>query len=53
MMSEEEVKARVSEVLKNGNFPNFGAAMGASMAALKGQANGGVVSKIVKELYKN
>ena len=52
MMKEGEVKAKVEEVLKNGSFPNFGAAMGACMAALKGQADGGMVSRMVKELYR-
>lgn len=51
MMSEAAVRENVEKVLKNGTFPNFGAAMGAAMNELKGKADGGTVSKIVKELY--
>lgn len=52
MMSEDEVRSTVSSVLGSKTFPNFGAAMGAVMSQLKGKADGTLVSKIVKELYK-
>lgn len=51
-MSEDDVRAKAADILKNSSFPNFGAAMGAVMRELKGQADGGVVSKVVKELYQ-
>ena len=52
MMSESEVRKVVSEILAKGQFANFGAAMGAVMRQVEGQADGGGVSKIVKELYQ-
>jgi len=52
MLTEEEVRKEVEGVLATGSFPNFGAAMGAAMGKMKGRADGGVVSKIVKELYQ-
>jgi uncharacterized protein YqeY len=51
MLSEDDVRAKVAEVLASKSFDNFGAAMSASMGAPKGQADGGVVSRIVKELF--
>lgn len=52
IMSEEEVREKVlsikNQVLSMGNF---GAAMQVVMKELKGQAEGGVVAKIVKELF--
>lgn len=48
-LSEEEVKKVVQEVIKGmGDNPNFGAVMGQSMAKLKGQADGKIVTQIVK-----
>lgn len=52
LMSEEEVREKAARILKDSAFPNFGAAMGAVMSQMKGQADGSVVSKIVKELYR-
>ena len=50
-MSEVEVRAIVTQVLSDSTFPDFGSAMKAAMSALKGQADGGLVSLIVKELF--
>ena len=51
-MSEDEVRNKVlsikNQVLSTGNF---GAGMQVAMKELKGQAEGGVISKIVKELF--
>ncbi len=52
MMSEADVRTKVEEVLSANTYANFGMAMNAVMAALKGQADGGVVARIVKELFK-
>ena len=52
MMSEEEVKQKVGEILESGEFANFGMVMNKVMSELKGKADGGVVSKAVKELYQ-
>jgi uncharacterized protein YqeY len=52
MMSEEDVRTKVEELLAANTYANFGLAMNSVMAALKGQADGGVVAKIVKEVYK-
>ncbi len=51
MMDEADVRAKVQEVLSTNTYANFGLAMNAAMAALKGQADGGTVAKIVKELF--
>ena len=51
MMSEADVRAKVQEILSANTYPNFGMAMNGVMAALKGQADGGVVAKVVKELF--
>jgi uncharacterized protein len=51
MMSKDEVRAKVGEVLSSQQFANFGMAMNGVMAELKGQADGGVVAKLVKELF--
>lgn len=51
MMSEEEVREKVKGLLSNGVTGNFGEVMQVVMRELKGQAEGGVVSKIVKELF--
>ena len=52
MMSEDEVRGRVVELLSNGVMGNYGEVMQSVMKELKGQADGGVVSKIVKELFE-
>lgn len=53
MMSEDELRNKVlsvkDKVLSQGNF---GAAMQFVMKELKGQADGAMVAKIVKEIYK-
>lgn len=54
-MSEDDVRAVVQVVvdeLKPNGPQDFGKVMGASMAKLKNQADGQVVSKAVKELLK-
>jgi hypothetical protein len=48
-MGEEEVRRIVKESIAFASDKNFGAVMKAAMAALKGQADGGLVSRIVKE----
>lgn len=52
-MTEEEVRIVVAEVI--GQLPevdrkNFGKVMGAVMGRVRGKADGGMVSKVVKEL---
>ncbi len=52
-MSEEDVKKAVQEVIDQVNPQgpqDFGKVMGAVMDKLKGQADGGLVNKVVKEL---
>lgn len=53
MMSEDELRNKVlsvkEQVLSQGNF---GAAMKFVMGEVKGQADGAMVAKIVKEIYK-
>lgn len=52
MMSEDEVRTKVREILNNNQeMANIGLAMKMVMGELKGQAEGGMVSKIVKELF--
>lgn len=51
-MSEEEIKKLVIEVIKETNaksIADIGMVMGALMPQIKGKADGGLVSKIVKE----
>lgn len=48
MMSEEEVRAKLATLDLKGK--QIGEAMKLAMAATKGQADGGVVSSIVKEI---
>lgn len=50
MLSEEEAKVKISDILKNTNESNMGEVMKMVMSELKGQADGGMVSKIVKEM---
>jgi len=49
-MSEEAVKVIAEEVLTQVGGDNFGKLMGAVMGRCKGQADGNLVSKVVKEL---
>ena len=51
-MDEGAVRAKVQEVLGAAHYDNFGMAMNAVMKELKGKAEGGVVSRIVREMYK-
>jgi len=54
-MGEEEVKKVVQETidqLKPAGPQDFGKVMGAAMGKLKGQADGGLVNKVVKDLMK-
>jgi|APSaa5957512576_1039674.scaffolds.fasta_scaffold89947_2 hypothetical protein len=52
MMGEEEVRAKVKEIIGNGEYANFGMVMNAVMRELKGKADGSVVSRMVKEVYQ-
>ncbi len=51
-MSEEEIEKTIKETLASSEFgpSDFGKAMGAVMPKLKGQADGGVVSAILKKV---
>lgn len=54
-MSEEEVKSAVEKIIANlpaEDKSEFSKVMRAVMAELKGKADGGVISKIVKDIYK-
>lgn len=54
-LSDEEVKAKVEEIIKQLNassMKDFGKVMAASMKALKGQADGQLVNKTVKSLLQ-
>lgn len=51
MMSEEEVRAKVKEVLETAKPDNFGMAMNAAMKAVGKEAEGSTVARIVKELF--
>ncbi len=51
-MSEDEVRAKVKEALDSAKPENFGMAMNAAMKVIGKDAEGGVVAKIVKELFK-
>lgn len=53
MMSEDEVRVAVRKIVGEGEYPNFGMVMNAAMKELKGKADGGVVSKIVREIFEN
>jgi len=49
-LSAEEIKKAVDDIIsKQGDNPNFGAVMGQVMAKLKGQADGKIVTQIVKD----
>jgi uncharacterized protein YqeY len=49
-LSDDELKAKVKAAIDALPDKNFGAAMKAAMAAVQGQADGGRVSALVKEL---
>lgn len=49
-LGEDQIRAKAQEVLGGGQYDNFGLAMGAVMKVMKGQADAGLVAKIVKEL---
>lgn len=52
-LAEEEVRKIVQEVVaKSGEDKNFGKIMGAVMSQVKGQADGTLVSRLVKETLK-
>jgi len=53
-MSEEQIKEIAQKVIAGNNFTkaDFGKAMGMTMGELKGQADGNVVSKVLKEILK-
>ena len=48
-MSEEAIAAIIDEVIAGMDEPNMGAVMGQAMARTKGEADGGVVSALVKQ----
>ncbi len=52
MMGEDEVRKVVERIVKEGDFANFGMVMNGVMKELKGKADGGMVSKMVKEVYQ-
>jgi len=52
MMSGDEVKEVVKRIVKEGDFANFGMVMNGVMKELKGKADGGMVLKMVKEVYQ-
>ena len=51
-MSEDEIRKITKETITqmNATPAEFGKVMGAVMGKLKGQADGGLVNKVVKEL---
>lgn len=51
MMSEEEVRQAVGEILSTGSATSIGLAMKEVMAVLKGKADGKLINKVVKEIY--
>ncbi|ABR31034.1 glutamyl-tRNA amidotransferase [Thermosipho melanesiensis] len=52
MLSEDEIKVIVEEIINNLQEKNFGKIMKEAMAKLKGKADGALVSKVVKNLLK-
>ncbi|ANQ54104.1 glutamyl-tRNA amidotransferase [Thermosipho sp. 1063] len=52
MLSEEEIKNIVQEIISSIEEKNFGKIMKETMAKLKGKADGALVSKVVKELLR-
>lgn len=51
MMSEDEVRQAVKDILTNAEVPNKGAAMKIVMLALKGKAEGKIINKVVSEYF--
>ena len=51
-LSDDELKIKIKEILKETEPDNFGLAMKIVMAQLKGKADGQRISKLVKELLK-
>lgn len=51
-MSEEELRGKVKEVIESSSFANFGMAMNAVMKVVGKEADGSLVSRIVRELFK-
>lgn len=52
MMNADEIKAAISEIVKNENPSNFGALMKFAMQNLKGKADGKMVASVCKEFFK-
>lgn len=50
-MSEDEVRIKVKEALEKAKPENFGMAMNAAMKTVGKGAEGGIVAKMVKELF--
>lgn len=50
-MTREEVEKAVSDIISNGEYPNFGMKMKAVMAELKGKADNKLIKEVV-ETYK-
>ena len=50
LMSEEEIRVKVKEIIDNAPKKDMGNVMGMVMKELKGKADGNTVNKIVKEL---
>ncbi|MBZ9569337.1 GatB/YqeY domain-containing protein [Patescibacteria group bacterium] len=50
LLSEEEIKKLAKEVIEKFGAKDFGRVMGQLMPKVKGKAEGGTVSKVVKEL---
>jgi len=51
MMSETKVREKVKEIVGSQEWANYGMLMGRVMGELKGKAEGGLISRIVKEEY--
>lgn len=51
MMSEEEARQAVGEILSASSATSIGLAMKEVMAILKGKADGKLINKVVKEIY--
>lgn len=51
MMSEDEVRQAVGEILSASSATSIGLAMKEVMAVLKGKADGKLINKVVKEIY--
>lgn len=52
MMGEEELRAKVTEVMGANKFESFGMAMNTVMKAVGKSADGAMVSRLVKELFQ-